>query len=232
MGIAAPAQAIVPVADAADDADPGDGVSSGVSGGGRGVGIAVGNIDQAAGVGRPSQVDDTAGGVGELAGFAAIHRDEPDLAWAGGGVGAEEGDGLTVRGETGRAVFGAGGKVPGGAGGSRRVSSGQVKDAEAGAAFQSFRVGLGVGEYQAGTVRGEGRVGYGLETVGSVGANGLRHRGVSSQGDLGWARQLSTGWVIWSGEGNLNRRDGAAAVASRFLGYARNDIALTLQSWG
>ena len=108
--------------------------------------------------------------MGKLAGLAAAHRYEPNLA-AAGGVGAEEGQGLAVGGEFGRAVPDAPGKFNGGA----FLIASQMKQAQLGAAFQGFQVNPGIGESDQGTVGGEGWVGNGLQVAHQVGSKGAGH---------------------------------------------------------
>ena len=110
VGVPAPADGVAAVLDAPDDADTG--LLLGVVVVGGAVRVNVRDEGHAGGVGRPGELRNAGGGMGEPAGLATVGGDEPYLATALG-VGSEEGDGVAVGGEAGRAVLGARGEGAG-----------------------------------------------------------------------------------------------------------------------
>ena len=165
VGVAAPADGVAAVLDAADDADSGLLLVVVVVGGL--VRVDVCDVGHAGGVGRPGELGDACGGGGEAAGLAAVGGDEPDLA-AALVVGSEEGDGGTVGGEAGCAVLGAGGERAG-------LAIGQGHDEDLGAGLAGLTVDPGAGEGEAGAVWGDGGVGDGGELVDDVRGDGAGH---------------------------------------------------------
>ena len=183
VAVAAPAEGVVPVANAADFPDPG-----GVGRRRVVVRANVGHGGQAAGIGVPSKFADAVGEIRQRPGRATGGGHQPDLAgsigfgfgFRFGGGGAQKGQrgpvgrvaGVGVRIAVGKRL-GLGGRRGGG------VSAGQVNPVDAGAAFRCRRVNPRKGVSGAAAVGSHGRVAYHGQMAEQVRADGVRHSRVS-----------------------------------------------------